>query len=339
MLKYMEDYIIRKKNSSKKSYDYYTVKKGVNGSKIIDKKLIDQISHIYIPPAYNDVKIYLKRDLLATGIDNAGRKQYVYSDNMKKKREVKKLNQLLKLSKSILNVKKKIEKDLKLKEFTKNKLIALVLRIMDLCNFRSGNKNNEKKYGSHGLTTLHRKHITFRQNEVEIDFIGKKGVENNCVLKNKEIQEILKKVYNLSSKEDTYLFSIKNENKDHISITMNDLNEYLEQYDITTKDLRTWNANIIFLKNMQRLDLIKEFIQDRKYYEKTEIGKLNIRKKLIREAIKKTAISLHHTPTVCRNSYIFKKILNELENNERMFTMIINNKISPEDFLKSNLEK
>jgi DNA topoisomerase IB len=85
MLKYMEDYIIRKKNSSKKSYDYYTIKKGVTGAKIIDKKLIEQISHIYIPPAYNNVKIYLKRDLLATGIDNAGRKQYVYSESMKKK--------------------------------------------------------------------------------------------------------------------------------------------------------------------------------------------------------------------------------------------------------------
>jgi DNA topoisomerase-1 len=89
----MNEYITKKNN------EYF-----INKKKIINKNILNKISKIYIPPAYKNIKIYLNKTLLATGIDNAGRKQYVYSDNMKKKREVKKLNQLLKLSKNILKL-------------------------------------------------------------------------------------------------------------------------------------------------------------------------------------------------------------------------------------------
>lgn len=204
---------------------------------------------------------------------------------------------------------------------------------MDLCNFRGGNKLYEKKYGSYGLTTLHKKHISFKKNNVKINFIGKKGVENNCIIKNEIIQNIIKKVYNLSSKEDPYVFSIIYNNK-NISVSMFDINKYLENFNITCKDLRTWNANIIFLKN-----IAKEFESlDKSYFNIDDKKKYRIKKKIIREAIKKTAISLHHSPTICKNSYIYKKIIENIENSDVIIKNVIRKNIIYENILKKILK-
>lgn len=312
------------------NYEYYS-----NNKKITDKKTLEKIKKIYIAPAYTNVKIYLDSNVLATGIDDKGRKQYVYSENMKKKRDEKKYKKLLKILKHIDKLKEKINRDLMEKEYTKDKLIALVLKIMDLCNFRSGNKKYEKKYGSFGITTIHKKHISFKNNCMEIEFIGKKGVNNHCVINNKEIQEIVKKIYKLSSKKDPYLFSINN-GKEEISISVKDVNEYLKMFDVTTKDLRTWNANIIFLKNLK--NEIKYI--DPEYHKKTSPQQLKIRKKTIKEALLKTATSLHHTPTICKSSYIYKTIIEKLQNDEEIFDKIKkNNNLSEKNILHKFLKK
>jgi DNA topoisomerase-1 len=328
------NYISREKKDDK--FNYFCIKNNYK-KKIVNKKILDKISKIYIAPAYKNVKIYLNKNVLATGINNAGRKQYVYSENSKIKREKKKILKMIKLSNNINKLKNEIKKDLLNKNINKNKLIALILKIMDLCNFRGGNKRYEEKYGSYGLTTLHKKHIKFKNNHLEIDFIGKKGVNNNCILKDKIIQDIIKKVYNKSSKDNPYLFSIKNRSNKNINISITDLNIYLNRFDITTKDLRTWNANIIFLKNIKKE--IENTINNTSYNDKTDIQKTKIRKKLIKNAIQKTAISLHHTPAICKSSYICKNILNDIENNEEIFLNISNKNIIFEKFFKNILKK
>jgi DNA topoisomerase-1 len=325
------NYITRKLNKTTKIFDFYDKR----GKKIDNIIILEKIYKIYIPPAYTDVKIYLKGDILATGMDSIGRKQYIYSQNMKDKREDKKYCKLVKMSLNISKLEKKVKYDLQKNDYSKDKLIAVIIKIMNLCNFRCGNKKYEEKYGSHGLTTLHKKHISIKKNETIIDFIGKKGIINNCIINNKEINDIIQKIYSLSSKSDPYLFSINNENE-NIKISVNDLNEYLQHFDVTSKDLRTWNANIIFLKKIK--NIMKKFNTDN-YNKKTEKQKINIRKKTIRLAIIDTSTALHNTPYVCKNSYIYKNILQHIQDNERIFLNIFKNNIKNEDFLKKILER
>ncbi len=331
-----KNYIKRVKNGNSFTYYYKS------GNKVTNKNELEKISHIYIAPAYKNVKIFLDSDLLATGIDDKGRKQYVYSEEFKKKREKKKYCQMMVLSDRIGKLKKHIEEDIKDTYFTKPKLIALVLKIMDLCNFRSGQKKMEKKYKSHGITTVHKNHIDIHNNNIEIEFTGKKGVNNHCRIMDKPIQEIVKKVYKMSTKNDPYLFSITNEKGEHVSVSIYDLNEYLRPYEVTTKDLRTWNANILFLKNMY--STLYEFKNDDFYKKKepSEAQKLKFRKKLLKEGLIKTSIQLHNTPTVCKNSYIYKELYNDLlEKDEKMNELrkLNGNKISWEDYLGDILEK
>ena len=156
---------------------------------------------------------------------------------------------------------------------------------------------------------MHKKHVMIRQKEIEIDFIGKKGVNNNCTIKHHKIMNIIKQVYTMSSKEDPYLFSIRTTKKETIKISMIDLNKYLEKFHITTKDLRTWNANRLFIQ----------------YIQKNLDSPLS-RKKQIKEAIQKTAQLLHHSPTICKNSYIFKPMLQNIEEKDTILTLLKNTK-------------
>jgi len=280
----MNDYdnekYIKKRIIKNKSFFFDKNNKQINNIKILDK-----ISKIYIPPAYKDVKIYLNSPILATGIDVAGRKQYIYSEESKELREEKKYCQLVKMSHHMYKLKKEINNNLykSKSEFDKTKMICIVLKIMDLCNFRIGNKIYEKKYGSYGITTLHKKHMKIYNDHIVIEFIGKKGVLNNCTIRDSKFIPILKSVYKKAQRErNPYLFDV----------SMSDINEYLDSFSISSKDMRMWNANMIFLKSLDE-----------------EMGNESaITKKMVISAIKNTALALHNTATVCKKSYIYKEL-------------------------------
>ena len=330
-----KNYIKRIKNGNGFRYIYK------DNRPVNDKNTLEKISKIYIAPAYRNVKIYLNSDLLAVGIDDKGRKQYVYSEEFKKKREVKKYSQLMTLSSKIEKLKSQIQMDLKRDEYDLPKLVALVLKIMDLCNFRSGQRKMEKKYKSHGITTVHKKHVEISNNKVEFEFTGKKGVNNYCVIQDKPIQNIIKKVYKLSTKNDPYLFSIKNNDGENVYVTIDDVNNYLRPFEVTSKDLRTWNANIIFLKSLF-YSLEEHEDEYLKMKNPTPKKELALRKKIVRDAIVKTSILLHNTPSVCRSSYIFKSIVKDFEEDPKYIKEIYEsnrNRFHFEKYLTRLLQK
>jgi DNA topoisomerase-1 len=181
---------------------------------------------------------------------------------------------------------------------------------MDLCNFRIGNKIYEKKYGSYGITTLHKKHMKIYKDHINIEFIGKKGVLNNCTIWDPKFIPILKKVYKEAQedrKKSHYIFDV----------SMNDINDYLDKFSISSKDMRMWNANMIFLKNLD-----EELKNDK-----------DLTKKKVVAAIKKTALEMHNTATVCKKSYIYKELF-DLESGIKF-----ENRVSYEDILKKILKK
>ena len=341
MSNYISSKIVNKK------YIYINKNKQI----IKDKKVLDKISKIYIPPAYKNVQIFLNQDVLAKGIDVAGRTQYVYSEESKKRREEKKHMKLLKLSNNISKLEDKIKNDLSKKIYTKEKLVALIITLMNTCNFRGGNKKYEKDYGSYGLTTLHKSHIQFKENVAVIDFIGKKGVQNKCSIKDKNIIKMLKEVYKMSNKNQRYLFAIINENKEEIHVSLPDINIYLENFKITSKDLRMWNANIIFLKNLKKN--FEKFLEEQEnkdgkidYYSLPEEKQLKYRKKIIKQSIIDTAECLHHTAAICKSSYINKYILNKILNedhdkNNHILNKLLkkDKKIKMEEFFKNIIKK
>jgi DNA topoisomerase-1 len=280
----------------KTGFKYYK-----NKIEITNSEEINKIKLLKIPPAYDNVTIINNKKIIAYGYDSKNRKQVLYNPDFIAKRNIIKYKKISNSIKFFSKLKKKIAKDLRNSD-EKIKAIAVIITLIFTCGFRIGNKKYEKENNSVGLTTLKYKHIKFENNKILIDFIGKKGVQNLAYCDNKKINEYLNNKYKVASSLDDYIFSYGT-NK---IITSNDVNEYLkiigDYYSkektntiITTKDLRTWNANMLFISYFNKL---RDKDKDKDKIEKN-----------IKNAIEMVALKLHNTYNICKKSYIDPEII------------------------------
>jgi len=288
-----------------------------NNLEITNNDEIDKIKLLKIPPAYDNVTIINNKKIIAYGYDSKNRKQVLYNPAFIAKQNIKKYNKISTSIKFFSKLKKKIAIDLNSSD-EKTKAIAIIITLIFTCGFRIGNKKYEKENNSVGLTTLKYKHLKFEDNKVLIDFIGKKGVRNIANCDNRKIFEYLHSKYKISAMDD-YIFSYGT-NK---IITSNDVNEYLKEicnyysksndFVITTKDLRTWNANMLFLNYYKKIKKDRE-----KKMKGADNGKNNENynercvKKDVKMAIEQVALKLHNTYNICRKSYIDPKLIDNI---------------------------
>ena len=272
--------------------DYFIRKKVKNGFRYIDKhnksiskKSIEKYLTFYIPPAYDNVKINKKKGkVLAIGYDDKNRPQYIYDKSYTESQSKVKFKELKEFGKNYNKIINKIKADLYTNHDSKNKQISMVLMIMIDCNFRIGNDKYTRDNKSYGVTTLEKRHVKNKNGEIIINFIGKKGIKNTCRLTNKKI------IKNLTQKKRTIqnkdrIFSYRNKNK-YYNITSRDVNNYLKKMgNYSTKFFRTWNANVLFIKESKKCNTFKECVE-------------------------KVAKKLHHTPSICNKNYLDPKLIN-----------------------------
>ena len=322
--------------SKKKRYIFLDKK----NNQIKDTTVLTHIKKIYIPPAYTDVKISASSSnyLQATGIDDKGRKQYIYNKTYIAKQTRNKYCALKHFGQCIDVIRNDIKKILKNDKPITNreKIIALVVHILDNCYFRIGNLNYYEDHNSHGVSTLQLKHLEFKKDELYISFIGKKGVLNECSIKDQFIIDLLKELAKLAKNKESFLFYYEKEVKETETETKEkkskedkvkeekelikpiDINNFLTSYnsDITLKMFRTWAANYIFLEEMikRQNELVNINNSDN-----TNAKNNNDTMKVINEIIKNIAIKLHNTPTVSKKSYLDNNLVQIYMDNPKLF--------------------
>lgn len=270
---------------------YYTDK---SDKKITDKKTIDYIDKLVIPPAYQDVKIFYERSpkILYMGYDDKRRPQFIYSKAWGLKARAKKLCGLIEFAQMYPKMMQSIKAQMEASTITKNKIIATILRIVTTCYFRIGNIKYENLYKSHGISTIAASHVKFKTEGAVISFIGKKGVHNECVIKDRASINALKElmVQNKTT-PDNHLFVYK---KDHIwhHIKHTDVNNWLKQYKkhFTSKLFRTLDSNLMMISELH------------KYGDPTKIN-VTTRKKNTRDMLIKVSTLVHNTPAICKKDY------------------------------------
>tara|TARA_B110000444_G_scaffold207483_1_gene201495 strand:+ start:28 stop:771 length:744 start_codon:yes stop_codon:yes gene_type:complete len=245
--------------------------------------------NIKIPPAYRNVYIYQEgknNKILAYGYDSKNRKQVIYNPEYIKTQHEKKYKKILKLNKIFKNIIEDINKIIDSNKYNDEYDIAIIIYIIINCGFRIGNEKYKTENNSFGITTLLYKHLNFYKNDLTIDFIGKKGVRNISKCLNYNIIKYLKKKKK-SNNDDNKVFDI----------TSNDVNIFLKKYNekITSKDLRTWNAN----------NLLIEYIK---------LPEIKTAKNPVKKAIEKVAEKLHNTYHICVKSYINPILIEKLKN-------------------------
>jgi DNA topoisomerase-1 len=315
----------------KTGFKYYK-----NKVEITNADEIEKIRLLKIPPAYENVTILNNKKIIAFGYDSKNRKQVLYHPAFIAKQNVKKYNKMTGSINFFSKLKRKVATDLKSSGGDeKTMAIAVIITLILKCGFRIGNKKYEKDNNSVGLTTLKYKHLKFENKKVLIDFIGKKGVRNVATCDDRIIYEYLHKAVAAEAAADStdYVFTYDNGRV----ITSSDVNEYLKviskrysgDIHITTKDLRTWNANTLFLEYYKKLRKIRsrgnkgnkgnkgmegtpgdarDAPEEAGDAERTARYMKDIHKD-IKRAIEMVAEKLHNTYSICKKSYIDPKII------------------------------
>src|ERR1700761_8385038 len=174
-----------------------------DGKPVKDKELINRFNKLVIPPAYTNVWIssYENGHLQFTGTDAAGRKQYRYHADWNKIRNQSKYHRLQTFAAHLPAIRKQVDKDLARPNLDHDKIVALVVRLMELTSIRVGNESYKKLYGSFGLTTLMNKHVSIEGADINIEFKGKKGVQHKIALHSKKLARLVKQCRDLPGKE------------------------------------------------------------------------------------------------------------------------------------------
>lgn len=319
--------ILTSKQSKKKKFIFYSN----NGKKISDKKTLERIKKLRIPPNYENVKISNNPNskIQAIGTDNKGRKQYIYNRDFIELKKNIKYEQYIILGKYL----KKIQQDIDLiinkiqfKSYNQweqpSSNIAIVIYLLDKCLFRIGNFKYYELYGSHGCITLQKQHINLNSNKkiVEIKFIGKKGVINQCTLTDTRLFNIFKTLKN--KKIGDFLFDYTSNNL-IFNINTIDIQKYLNNYNtqIMPKMFRTWHTNCCFIY------MIKNKIDFLMTIQKTNKITQKFKKNFLKESMLEISQKLHNTPTVLKNSYLDNILIDLfLNNTEKLLKLIYSNR-------------
>lgn len=277
----------------RKQFEYFTAK----GERVTDEKILDRIQKLVIPPAWTEVWICPSANghIQATGRDDKGRKQYLYHAEWRKARSLNKFGRMLAFGKALPEIRKQVEKDLRLKKLEKRKILAIVVELLDNSFIRIGNRTYAKSNKSYGLTTLRDRHVKVEGDNLRLDFVGKKGIKHEISIKDRRLARLVKQCQDIPGHD---LFQYYDEEGHHLPIESGDVNEYLRSLskeEFTAKDFRTWGGTVLMVECLEQL-----------LDENPDIEK----EKSVKEAAKRVAQELGNTPTVCSKYYIHPEVVN-----------------------------
>ncbi len=266
------------------------------GKEIRDETRILRLNRLAIPPAYTDVWICPSPNghLQATGRDDRGRKQYRYHDRWREVRDENKYEKMVVFAKALPKIRRRIQRDLKRRGLSREKVLATVVQLLERTFIRVGNEEYARDNNSFGLTTLRSRHVEVRGTTLRFRFRGKSGKEHDIPIEDRRVARIVRQLQELPGQE---IFQYLDEEGERHQITSDDVNQYLAAIAgdaFTAKDFRTWAGTVLAAM------ALKEF---------EPFGSNSEAKKNVKVAISAVAKILGNTPTICRKCYVHPAVL------------------------------
>ena len=225
---------------------------GPDGKRVTKREEIDRLNAIGLPPAYSDAWLCTDPEghLQATGIDARGRKQYRYHPDFTAKRANSKFDGLKEFGKGLPKLRRRVEKDLRRRETTRETVLAAVIRLLDTEFIRVGNEQYARDNKSFGATTLRSRHISRKGGRMLMRFAGKHGIVHEVSLTDSHLKRVVRKCQELPGQ---MLFQYVNGDGDPKPVTSSDVNDYIKESmgdEFTAKHFRTWAASVIAMNEM-----------------------------------------------------------------------------------------
>lgn len=266
-----------------------------DGERVRDTETLARIAALVIPPAYTDVWICLdpQGHLQATGRDARGRKQYRYHSEWRTLRDEHKYGRMLAFAQALPRLRQHLDQHLARPGMDREKVMALVVSLLDNTLIRIGNRQYLRDNQSYGLTTLRNRHVEVRGSTIRFQFRGKRGVEHSITVRDRRLAQLLKRCMELPGQE---LFQYLDEDGQRHRIGSSDINLFLQQLtgaDFTAKDYRTWGGSAL------ALSLLRPLAWQPEAEAKRQVAAI----------VREVATRLGNTPAVCRRCYIHPALL------------------------------
>jgi len=267
-----------------------------SGVPVRDPETLQRIKLLAVPPAWEDVWIAPARNghIQATGRDQRGRKQYRYHARWREVRDESKFTSLIEFGEALPRIRAQVDADLELPGLPRGRVLATVVRLLDLTAIRVGNEEYARTNGSYGLTTLRDRHARFGRGSVTFAFRGKSGRKHAIEVQDPQLARIVRRCRDLPGYE---LFQYRDPDGQPRAVTSSDVNRYIRDIageEFTAKHFRTWDATLL-----AAIDLTEA--------EPAESRAAATRN--VTHAMERAAAHLGNTVTVCRKSYVHPAVV------------------------------
>ena len=271
------------------------------GERIDDPEVLERIAQLTIPPAWREVWVCMDSlgHLQATGIDAAGRKQYLYHERWRAHRDRLKFDSMTAFGEMLPRLRRRLHRVLAAdsQELSRERVLACAVRLLDLGFFRIGSEDYAERNESYGLTTMLRRHVSIADGEVLFDYTAKSGVRRVQAIADEEVLEVIAALKRRRGGKQLLAYR---DGRRWSEVHAEEVNAYLKQLgggDFTAKDFRTWNATVLAAVALADHEGHGAGVSARQ--RGREVG----------AAVKTVAAYLGNTPAVCRASYIDPRVI------------------------------
>jgi DNA topoisomerase-1 len=272
------------------------------GRPIRDPAKLERIEKLAIPPAWKEVRISPspKAKLQATGLDKAGRKQYLYHADFRAAQEQAKYDKLIRFAEKLPELRAAMAEHLDKSDVDRERVSAIALRLINLGWFRVGSDRYVRGSGTYGITTLTRRHVTVRGHRVTLAFRGKHKIQVRTSIVDEELAVAMREL--LAIPGGARVFRYEWEGAVY-NLTSKRLNDYVKLHmgpDFSAKDFRTWGGTLL------AAIALAEHVS-RSGFPETKTDE----KRSISAAMRRVAQQLGNTPAVCRASYVSPAVIEQ----------------------------
>jgi DNA topoisomerase-1 len=267
------------------------------GGRIADEDTLERVRGLAIPPAWQDVWICSDPygHIQATGLDEAGRKQYLYHERWQLRAAARKFESMREFAAKLPRLRRAVKKDLAREGMPRERALACAIRLLDLGFFRIGGEEYAETNESYGVATVLREHVSIEGEEVVFDFPAKSGQRRVQSIRDPEVKAAIEATRRRRSGPDDLL--VFREDGTWRDVRSEDVNAYLQAKvgdDVSAKDFRTWHGTVLAAVELARQGAPRS---------------KGAAERAIRAAVKRVAERLGNTPAVCRSSYIDPRAL------------------------------
>lgn len=266
----------------------------------VDDATRERAVALAIPPAWTDVWIapHPNGHVQATGVDDAGRRQYLYHPAWREQKDGIKFERALELAATLPAARRGVTLDLRRDDLSRERVLAGAFRMLDTGSLRVGSERYAAAHGSFGLSTLLCAHAAVSGDAVELKFPAKSGQEWESDIRDADLAALVRRLKRRGS--ESRLLAFKDDRGWH-PLAAEEINEDVRRRtggEFSAKDFRTLHGTAAAAISLARTG---------------PRDTAAARKRAVRDAVVAASDVLNNTPAIAKGSYVDPRLIDAYE--------------------------